>query len=372
MKTHATSNYFFTIFILGLFFLTEVSYSQMMFGSDSISTQPPATYFDFSAGHGSNDSTGVNFHADFRGTSNEGTNFGAENTQIPGNRYLRFSTNGNLDTVTIVPLCTNAAPWVSVSWDWPNGTSGQPVKAGELWVVYTREGHYACMQITYTDTNSSGTPGYGTYFKFKYKYQPNGSNDLTGTIPVELTSFSASTVDNYIELRWTTASEKNNRGFEIEKSIVSWQKAVSKWETIGFVNGAGSTTEQQNYFYADKNLSNGKYFYRLKQIDFDGSFNLSDELEVNITSPYHFSLEQNYPNPFNPSTKIKYAIGNRQFATLKVFDILGNEVATLVNEVKEPGVYEINFDASNVSNGVYFYKLQTGNFSDVKKLVVIK
>ncbi|MDP2301971.1 MAG: T9SS type A sorting domain-containing protein [Ignavibacteria bacterium] len=367
MKTEATSKKIFKILILGLFFLTGVSYSQIMFGSDSIMTQPTATYFDFSAGHGSNDSTGTNFLADFRGTSNEGTNFGAENTQIPGNRYLRFSTNGNLDTVTTVPLCTNTAPWVSVSWDWPNGTSGYPVKAGELWVVYTREGHYACMQITYADTSSDGTPGFGNYFKFNYKYQPNGSNDITGVIPVELTSFTASTIGNYVELKWSTATETNNKGFEIERA------SLNNFKSVGFIEGNATSTTPQSYSFTDENLSAGKYNYRIKQIDFDGTFkyfNLSEVVEVG--APDNFSLSQNYPNPFNPNTIISWQLPVKSYVTLRVYDVLGKEVALLVNEEQEAGSYKVDFSSSNLAGGIYFYSLQVGQFVQTKKMVILK
>jgi hypothetical protein len=127
----------------------------------------------------------------------------------------------------------------------------------------------------------------------------------------------------------------------------------------------------------DKNLSIGKYQYRLKQIDFDGSFEYSNIIEAEINSPEEFSLSQNYPNPFNPTTTIQYSIpsngkGETSNVTLKVFDVLGNEAATLVNEEKQPGVYEVEFDASQLSSGIYFYKLQTENYSSTKKMILLK
>lgn len=201
-------------------------------------------------------------------------------------------------------------------------------------------------------------------------------------VPVELISFTASFIDNSVELKWNTSSEKNNRGFEIEKSAggastvlsTSWQTAENNWERIAFVNGAGTTTDEQNYFYVDNNLSNGKYFYRLKQIDFDGSFNYSNEIEIDIKAPFEFMLCQNYPNPFNPETVIRYQLSAFSHVVLKIFDVLGNEVATLVNEEKEPGIYHSQFSIINsqLPSGVYFYKLQAGGFSDVKKLVALK
>src|SRR5690606_5091234 len=122
------------------------------------------------------------------------------------------------------------------------------------------------------------------------------------------------------------------------------------------------TTEPQSYSFNDENLSSGKYQYRLKQIDFDGTFEYSNVIEAEINSPTKFSLEQNYPNPFNPSTSIQYAIGNRQFVTLKVYDVLGNEVSTLVNEEKPAGSYDVEFNASNLASGIYYYQLKAGDF----------
>jgi hypothetical protein len=152
----------------------------------------------------------------------------------------------------------------------------------------------------------------------------------------------------------------------------------SGWNQVGFVAGRGNTTEQSQYSFDDKNLSAGKYLYRLKQIDFDGSFeyfNLSPE--VSIEAPQNFALEQNYPNPFNPSTKIKYSVtpnvnGQMSNVVLKIYDAIGNEVATLVNENKPAGTYEIAFDASNLSSGIYLYKLQAGSFAETKKMLLMK
>ncbi len=119
-------------------------------------------------------------------------------------------------------------------------------------------------------------------------------------------------------------------------------------------------------------VSDGKYTYRLKQIDFDGSFQYSSEVEVEVSAPLEFSLEQNYPNPFNPSTTIRYSIPISEFVTLKIYDVLGNEVATLVNEVKPAGSDEIEFDASHLSSGIYIYKLQWGIFVETKKMILMK
>jgi subtilisin family serine protease len=189
-------------------------------------------------------------------------------------------------------------------------------------------------------------------------------------IPVELSSFTASANENSVTLQWSTATETNNQGFEIQRLVVGGQ--VSEWEKIGFVAGFGTTTETKSYSFNDEDVNTGSYSYRLKQIDYDGTFKYSDAIEVEVSVPLEFSLSQNYPNPFNPATSMQYAIGSRQFVSLKVYDVLGNEVAALVNEEKEPGVYDVSFDGSNLSSGLYFYKLQAGSFSEIKKMLLLK
>ncbi|KAB2849051.1 MAG: S8 family serine peptidase [Ignavibacterium sp.] len=195
-------------------------------------------------------------------------------------------------------------------------------------------------------------------------------------IPVELTSFSASADQNSVILSWSTATETNNAGFSVERKT----PVDERWIEIGFVPGFGTTTEVRNYSYTDVNLLSGLYSYRLKQIDYDGSVEYSNDVFAEIGLPETFSLMQNYPNPFNPTTNIKYAIVNKQFVTLKVYDVLGNEVVTLVNEYKPAGNYEINFDASELSSGVYYYQLKTGSselnsgqsFIAAKKMLLLK
>jgi len=194
-------------------------------------------------------------------------------------------------------------------------------------------------------------------------------------IPIELASFTSLINENAVTLNWQTETETNNQGFEIErKEVLSPQSSVSKeeWNVLGFVNGNGTTTEPQSYSFVDRNLEAGKYNYRLKQIDFDGTFEYSNVIEVEIAVPLQFSLEQNYPNPFNPSTSIQYAIASKQFVTLKVYDVLGKEIATLVNEEKPAGNYEVKFDASKLASGIYYYQLRAGEFVETKKMTLLK
>ena len=195
----------------------------------------------------------------------------------------------------------------------------------------------------------------------------NFSNSIT---PVELTSFTSSFSGSSVELNWTTASEINNFGFEIEKSKNS-NVYNEMWYTIGFISGNGTTTEPKSYSFIDDNVTSGVYKYRLKQIDYDGSNKYSDEIKI-VVFPGEFVLEQNYPNPFNPNTVISYRLPVNSNVTLKVYDILGNEVVILVNEEKQPGVYEVEFDASNLSSGIYFYQLKADGFVQTRKMILLR
>ncbi len=186
-------------------------------------------------------------------------------------------------------------------------------------------------------------------------------------LPVELSSFTASKSVEGVKLNWVTATETNNRGFEIERSYSS-----EGFITIGYVKGQGTTTEQHNYTYTDNNLNQGSYSYRLKQYDFDGTFHYSDVVKVDFNIPLKFALEQNYPNPFNPATTIKWQSPEDGVQTLKIYDVLGNEVKMLVNEFRQAGRYEISFDARSLASGIYFYRFTAGKFSSVRKMILLK
>jgi hypothetical protein len=198
-------------------------------------------------------------------------------------------------------------------------------------------------------------------------------------LPVELSSFTATVKNSAAALSWKSATEVNNYGFEIEKREIQKSELRNEkveWVKIGFVKGNGTSNSPKKYSYTDASVSSGTYAYRLKQIDNDGAFKYSQETEVTIAVPTKFSLGQNYPNPFNPTTIIRYDIPNNLdkvlTVSLRVYDIVGREVATLVNEIKEAGSYEVQFDASKFASGVYFYRLKTGNYTAVKKLVLMK
>ncbi len=189
---------------------------------------------------------------------------------------------------------------------------------------------------------------------------------LNWIIPVELTSFTATADYGVVELRWFTATETNNQGFEVQRS-----NGGEFW-TIGFVDGHGTTTEVQAYNYTDRTVSVGSYSYRLKQVDYDGTYEYSNVVEVTVPAPAVYALEQNYPNPFNPSTTIKYSIAKDGFVKLVIYNMLGEEVTALVNGVQKAGRYEINFDASGLSSGIYIYKIESADFTSAKKLMLMK
>lgn len=191
-------------------------------------------------------------------------------------------------------------------------------------------------------------------------------------IPTELTSFTASANNNNIELNWSTATETNNQGFEIERLQNYKIERLQEWEKIGFVQGHGTTTEIQTYFFSDKNLKPGSYSYRLKQIDYDGTYAYSDIVEVDVTGPKEFTLYQNYPNPFNPSTTIKFALPFESKVKISVYNLVGELVSVLLDKEIETGYHEVNFDASRLASGVYLYRIKAGEFVQTKKLILMK
>jgi hypothetical protein len=187
-------------------------------------------------------------------------------------------------------------------------------------------------------------------------------------VPVELESFTASVNGNNVTLSWTTATELNNLGFQVER-----QAEEQNWMKVGFVEGHGTSTEPQIYNFTDAGLASGVYNYRIKQIDFDGSFSYYNlEQEVEIGAPDSYDLSQNYPNPFNPTTKIKYSVPADGFVNISVYNVLGEKVTDIVNSIQKAGRYEVTFDATNFASGMYIYRMESGNFISVKKMMILK
>jgi hypothetical protein len=222
-----------------------------------------------------------------------------------------------------------------------------------------------------------------------------GNTPAGGMLPVELTSFTAATSSastgsaTAVVLNWTTATEVNNYGFEVERSLVIGHQSLENWEVIGFVEGHGNSNSPKEYSFVDacpfgKNPPSGNLKYRLKQIDTDGTYEYYGtiaEINFNPTGmeenalPTEFSLSQNYPNPFNPATTISYSIPSSLVPThvsLIVYNTLGQQVATLVNEQKATGNYEVKFNGSQFASGVYYYELRSDNYRSIKKFMLVK
>ncbi len=233
---------------------------------------------------------------------------------------------------------------------------------------------------------NEGTSGQRTFcFSYALSYLTDGSLPTTKVellgqiagffnlvVPVELISLSADEVNNNVQLNWQTATETNNRGFEIERSADS-----QTFTKIGFVPGRGTTTQKSAYSYIDKEAMEGKLYYRLKQVDLDGTFEYSGAVEINYSIPAEFSLSQNYPNPFNPSTKIKFSLAADSKVSVKVYNLLGQQVAELTSGEYTAGRHEVNFDAASLSSGIYFYIINAAgkdgsNFTSTKKMTLMK
>ena len=193
-----------------------------------------------------------------------------------------------------------------------------------------------------------------------------------GALPVELTSFTAAIIGNKVKLNWKTETEINNYGFEVERQLGIKGQSSNGWEKIGFVNGNGNSNSPKNYSFLDDNISSGKFLYRLKQIDNDGQFEYSSVVEIDLGNPTQYSLEQNYPNPFNPNTTIKFSIPRADNVKIKLFNLLGQEVETIIDETLEAGTHSINFNAQNINSGVYLYKIETGSYVQTRKMTLIK
>lgn len=196
---------------------------------------------------------------------------------------------------------------------------------------------------------------------------PGNLNYSQNSLPVELTSFSANVADNFVKLNWRTETEVNNYGFDVERKSEN-----SNWEKINFVNGNGNSNSPKDYIFIDKAVKSGKFSYRLKQIDNDGQYSYSKIVEITFNKIIEYYLTQNYPNPFNPTTKINFNLPVAENVKLTVYNLLGQEIKTLVNGYKESGVYNYTFDAKELNSGIYIYKLESGNYSQTRKMTLVK
>jgi photosystem II stability/assembly factor-like uncharacterized protein len=250
--------------------------------------------------------------------------------------------------------------------DWQNafvvGTNEQVFKTTDSGVTWFSDfsgvDSVALYKIKFTENNIGLICGSDGKFLMNTDY----------VIPVELAGFTATIEGNNNRLNWTTKTELNNSGFEILRSVNS-----ANWEKIAFIPGFGTTTETRIYSFNDEQLKSGSYSYKLKQIDFNGSFRYSDIVNVFISIPVAYSLEQNYPNPFNPGTVIEFSLPEDvSNLKLSIYNVLGEKVAELVNTALVAGRYSYQWNASNVATGMYIYELRTDKFVSIKKMMLMK
>ncbi len=298
------------------------------------------------------------------------------NTQQPAlpftaNYHLRWRANNTYTNLQVY----NGSAWVDgnqtniaashigsfVEYRIPLANIGSPA---QIYLVGSMINESSGSEWTYYQTPQNGhADGYDQNFVSRLGFNliegisPDNPAYIDAALPVELTSFSAAAIGSTVILNWQTAAEVNNFGFEIEKTNAGKEKSPYSWVKVGFVKGHGNSNSPKDYSFSDAITESGKYLYRLKQIDNDGQYEYSGEVEVNMAGPLSFSLQQNYPNPFNPSTTIMYQLPYESKVTLKVYDILGSEAASLVNEVQTAGYKEVKFGGSKYSSGVYIYRL---------------
>ena len=265
------------------------------------------------------------------------------------------------EKLTAVEFTNSTTIWITGH----NGTILNTTDLGNNWTNYEEVTSNDLTSLSFLNENTGWIGGEnGTMFKYQNDY-----------VPVELVSFTACIKNNTVQLNWQTATEINNNGFEILR-----QAQDDRWDPLGFVKGQGNSSSSKSYSFTDNSPFGGsKIKYRLKQIDTDGKYEYSNEIEVEII-PTKFAVYQNYPNPFNPTTKIRYQVPRETNVVIKIYDILGSEVLTLLNEKKEPGIYEVKLNGISLASGTYIYRiiasdLSTGSgqdFVETKKMVLMK
>ncbi len=323
-------------------------------------------------------------------------------------RIIRTSDGGNSwFSSDFINVILNSIYFIDQNTGWATGwdfidSLGVIIKTtdgGESWVSQTTEVNNALNDIYFIDENTGWAVGLGGIILNSSDGGNNWFSQESGTdhnlntirfldenigwaigdsgtilktlnggdpIPVEFTSFTATPQNDFVELNWTTATETNNHGFEVQRSII-----YSEFVTLGFVEGNGTTTKEHHYSYKDKDVS-GFLHYRLKQIDYDGSSTYSNVVEVEWRAFNSYVLEQNYPNPFNPTTTISFNVAEKTNVKIAILNVIGEEVAVVLNEEKNAGYYQVDFNALNLPSGVYFYQLKSDSFIDTRKMILLK
>ena len=296
-------------------------------------------------------------------------NAGATLTSDYNNFYVPGSgTNGFVGYSSGTRYATLA------NWQASTGTPDLNSKSVAVTFAGTTDLHLNNSYKTTADFNLAGTPigtvttdidGQTRSSSFPYM----GADEIVEQpLPVELTSFSASTHGKSVELTWATATETNNAGFSVERKAIG-----ADWQTVTFIKGQGTSNKPASYSYTD-NVAAGRYTYRLKQVDQNGAFKYTSSVEAIVESaPAAFGLMQNYPNPFNPTTMIRFSVATPQKVTLKIYNTAGQEVTTLFEGTANAGaMYEVPFNASSLASGMYFSVLQTATSREVKKMTLLR
>ena len=272
---------------------------------------------------------------------------------IDGGESWCSKSCGIIENLQSVSFTNSTSAWVVGS----NGIIMETTDLGNNWTSYDEVTPRNLNTVFFANENAGWAGGMGGAM---FRYQ----NDI---LPVEFLSFTAKAKNNEIQLNWQTATEVNNSGFEILR-----QSKNTSWATQGFVEGHGTSISLNSYSFIDNvPLGESKFRYKLKQIDTNGKYSFSKEIEVEI-APTNFAIYQNYPNPFNPITNIRYQLPEESKVVIKIYDVLGAEVMTLLNENKEPGIYDVEFNAQSLSSGTYIYQINAGDFIGTKKMLLLK
>ena len=301
---------------------------------------------------------------------------------------MQFNVDGNSGPFAVTSPNTNVN-WAgnslqTITWNVTN-TNAAPVNCANVSILLSTDGGQTFPNVLLASTPNDGSESVtipntpSTTARIKVQAVGNIFFDLSNvnfvieeTIPVELISFTAQRIDAGVELNWKTATETNNSGFNIERS-----KDGENFTQIGFVNGRGTTTEITSYNYLDTEIETGKYYYRLKQTDFDGTFKYLNVVLVDVGLPKQFELSQNHPNPFNPTTTVKFQLPVDANVRIELFNSIGQKVSELLNSDLSGGVHEVNFEGSNLSSGIYYYTMNAvgkdgKNFTSTKKMILMK
>lgn len=290
--------------------------------------------------------------------------------------WTKFETESGWDYCQVEASSNNGSTWIPLSGIYTTPGSGSFQPNGEP-LYDGSQSAWVREEMNLNNVKSN-------QFKLKFELKSDGSIVRDGwyvddigvffytSVPVELESFTAKINNGKTELLWNTATELNNKGFEIQRGLKIRDSEKVIYSTIGFINGNGTSEERHQYTFVDNEPLTGEYYYRLKQIDYSGTYRIYGPVEVNNSEVFTYSLEQNYPNPFNPSTVINYSIPASGKVTIKLFSSLGEELAVLVNENKDAGRYNYQFDGSKYGSGIYFYQIQANDFSLTRKMILIK